>query len=195
MKITTETIKELRDQTGISVMQCKKALEEADGDMEKAIMILKKKSGEIASKKSGRSLGSGTIAAYIHAGGAVGSMVELSCETDFVAKNEEFKKLAYDIAMHAAATNPEFVSQEDVSEEDKKKATEMFTKEVEESDKTEEIKQKMLEGKIGAYFNERTLLEQAFIKNPDITIRGLLEEAVQKFGERTEVTNFARFAI
>lgn len=193
--ITTETIKELRDQTGISVMQCKKALEEAGGDMEKAVMLLKKKSGEIAAKKSGRSLGSGTIAAYIHAGGSVGSMVELSCETDFVAKNEEFKKLAYDIAMHAAATNPEFISPDNISDEDKNKAMEMFEKEVAESDKPEEIKKKMFEGKLSSYFNERTLLEQSFVKNPDVTIKGLLEEAVQKFGERTEITNFTRFSI
>jgi len=195
MEITTEIIKELRDQTGISVMQCKKALEEAGGDMEKAAMLLKKKSGEIASKKAGRSLGSGTIAAYIHAGGSVGSMVELSCETDFVAKNEEFKKLAYDIAMHAAATNPEFISSEDISAEDKDKAMEMFEKEVAKSDKPEEIKKKMLEGKLNAYFNESTLLEQSFVKNPDMTIKGLLESAVQKFGERTEITNYTRFSI
>ena len=193
--ITTETIKELRDQTGISVMQCKKALEEVDGDIEKALIVLKKKSGDIALKKAGRTLGSGTIAAYIHGGGKVGTMVELSCETDFVAKNEEFKKLAYDIAMHIAATNPEFLSAEDVSEEDKKKATEIFMKEVEKSDKPKEIKQKMIEGKLSSYFNEQTLLEQSFVKNPDTTIKGLLEEAVQKFGERTEVTNFVRFAI
>ncbi len=195
MEITTETIKELRDQTGISVMQCKKALEEAKGDMEKAVMILKKKSGEIASKKAGRSLGSGTIVAYIHAGGSVGSMIELACETDFVAKNEEFKQLAYDIAMHAAATNPEFISPDDISPEDKNKAMEMFKKEVAESDKPKEIKKKMLEGKLSSYFNERTLLEQSFVKNPDVTIKGLLESAVQKFGERTEITNFTRFSI
>lgn len=195
MEITTEIIKELRDKTGISVMQCKKALEEASGDIEKAIMLLKKKSGEIASKKSDRSLGAGTIASYIHAGGTVGAMIELSCETDFVAKNEEFKKLAYDIAMHAAATNPEFVSVDNISEEDKKKAMEMFEKEVNDSDKPEDIKKKILDGKLNAYFNERTLLEQSFVKNPDVTIKGLLEEAVQKFGERTEVTNFVRFSI
>jgi len=193
--ITTETIKELRDQTGISVMQCKKALEEVGGDMEKALIVLKKKSGDIALKKAGRVLGAGTIAAYIHAGGKVGVIVELSCETDFVAKNEEFKKLAYDIAMHVAATNPEFLSVKDVSEEDKQKATEIFMKEVEKSDKPEDIKQKMIEGKLSSYFNEQTLLEQSFVKNPDVTIKGILEEAVQKFGERTEVTRFTRFAI
>lgn len=158
-------------------------------------MLLKKKSGEVALKKAGRTLGSGTIAAYIHAGGAVGVMVELSCETDFVAKNEEFKKLAYDIAMHIAATNPEFISPDDISPEDKKKAMEVFASEVKESDKPEDIKKKMLEGKLNSYFNERTLLEQSFVKNPDTTIKGLLESAVQKFGERTEVTNFTRFAI
>lgn len=195
MEITTDMVKELRDQTGISVMQCKKALEEAGGDMEKATLLLKKKSGEIASKKSGRKLGAGTIAAYIHAGGSVGSMIELSCETDFVAKNEEFKQLAYDIAMHATATNPEFISIDDISDEDKKKVAEMFTKDVEKSGKPEDIKQKMLEGKIDSYFNERTLLEQSFIKNPDVTIKGLLDEAVQKFGERTEIANFTRFVV
>ena len=195
MEITTETIKKLRDQTGISVMQCKKALEEAEGDMDKALVILKKKSAAIASKKADRTLGSGTISAYIHAGGSVGTMVELSCETDFVSKNEEFKKLAHDIAMHIAATNPEFLSQSDISEEDKKKVTEVFTKEIEESEKPEDIKKKMLEGKLSAYFNEMTLLEQKFIKNPDVTIKGLLEEATQKFGERTEITNFTRFAV
>lgn len=195
MEITTETIKKLRDQTGISVMQCKKALEEAEGDMDKALVILKKKSAAIASKKADRALGSGTIAAYIHAGGSVGTMVELSCETDFVSKNEEFKKLAHDIAMHIAATNPEFLSQNDISEDDKKKVTEVFTKEIEGSEKPEDIKKKMLEGKLSAYFNEMTLLEQKFIKNPDVTIKGLLEEATQKFGERTEITNFTRFAV
>jgi elongation factor Ts len=193
--ITTENIKELRDQTGISVMQCKKALEETGGDMEKALLFLKRKSGEIASKKASRNLGAGTIAAYIHAGGKVGTMVELSCETDFVAKNEDFKKLAYDIAMHIAATNPSFLSTDDISEDDKKKATEMLMKEVEKTDKPEEIKKKMLEGKLSSFFNEQTLLEQPFIKNPDVTIKGLIEEAVQKFGERTEITNFARFSV
>lgn len=195
MEITTDIIKKLRDQTGISVMQCKKALEEADGDIDKALVILKKKSSAIASKKSNRELGSGTIAAYIHAGGSVGAMVELSCETDFVAKNEDFKKLAYDIAMHIAAANPEFLSGVDVSEDDKKKVKEVFVKEIEESEKPEDIKQKMLEGKLSAYFNDITLLEQKFIKNPDTTIKGLLEEATQKFGERTEITNFTRFAV
>jgi len=197
--ITTEQIKALRDQTGISVMQCKVALEEADGDMEKAIMILKKKGKDIAAKKSDRNLGSGVVASYIHGTGAVGTMVELLCETDFVAKNEDFKALAYDIAMHIAATNPEFTSVDDISEEDKARIKELFVKEVEESDKPadikENIKEKMLQGKLDGYFKERTLLEQSFIKDSNITIKGLIEGAVQKFGENTEIGKFTRFSI
>lgn len=193
--ISTDTIKELRSQTGISVMQCKNALEEAGGDMDKAIMLLKKKSKDIALKKSDRSFGAGVISSYIHAGGAVGVMVELSCETDFVSKNEEFKKLAYDIAMHIAAANPEFVALDEISEEERNKASEMFTKEVSESDKPDDIKEKILSGKMDTYFNERTLLKQSFVKNPDLTIGGLLEEAVQKFGERVKVARFSRFAV
>lgn len=193
--ITIETIKELRSKTGVSVMQCKNALEEADGDMEKAIMLLKRKSKDIALKKSDRSFGSGTIASYIHAGGTIGTMVELSCETDFVSKNDEFKQIAYDIAMHITASNPEFISGDDISVEDKKNVGEMFAKEVDGLDKPKEIKEKMLSGKLDAYFDERTLLKQSFIKNPDITIEGLLETAIQKFGERIKISRYSRFSI
>jgi len=193
--ITTEQIKELRDQTGVSVMQCKKALEEADGDKEKALIFLRKKSSDIASKKADRTLGAGTIATYIHAGGTVGVMVELACETDFVANNEEFKKLAYDIAMHIAASNPDFLRVEDITDADKERVKEVFAKEVAESDKPAEVKEKMLQGKLDTYFNEKVLLGQPFIKNPDTTIGELVDQAVQKFGEKTEVTRFVRFAI
>jgi elongation factor Ts len=163
MEITTELIKKLRDDTGVSVMQCKKALEEANGDIEKATIILLKKSGESAAKKEGRELGAGVVAAYIHNTGNVGVMVELMSETDFVANNEEFKKLAYDIAMHVAASNPEYLKKEDVTEEARAKVSEVLAKEVE--DKKADMKEKILAGKLDAYFNERTLLEQAFVKN------------------------------
>ncbi|MCR4306585.1 MAG: elongation factor Ts [Candidatus Yonathbacteria bacterium] len=195
MKITTEQIKQLRDTTGVSVMQCKRALEEAGGDMDQAIILLRKKSSDIASKKEGRELNAGVVAAYIHAGGNVGSMVELACETDFVAKNEEFKRLAYDIAMHVAASNPEFLSTGDITEEDKGKVRAAFAKEVAESDKPEDIKEKMLQGKIDTYFKEKALLEQNFIKDPSVTIKNLEEQAVQKFGEKTKVVRFVRFAV
>ncbi len=192
-EITTELIKQLRDKTGISVMQCKKALDETGGDMEKAVMLLQKKSADIASSKQGRTLNSGVVASYIHATGNVGTMIELLCETDFVANNEEFKKIARDIAMHATATNPQFLKMEDIDEHAMELAKEMFAKEVE--GKPEDMKAKILEGKLAAYWGERVLLTQAFIKNPELTITNLLQSAVQKFGEKIEIGRFVRFSI
>jgi len=193
--ITTEQVKELRDSTGVSVMQCKKALEEAGGDMEKALLILKKKSADIAAKKGDRSLGAGIVSAYIHGAGAVGAMVLLSCETDFVAKNEEFKNLAYDIAMQVAATCPEFGKEEDITEESKKVVREMFLKDVADLKKDEAMKDKILDGKVEAYFKDKILLEQPFIKDESITVKALIEKFVQKFGERIEVSIFSRFSV
>jgi len=192
---TTEQIKQLRDQTGVSIAQCKKAIDEAGGDMGKAIDFLKKRSKDIASKKSDRELGSGVVQAYIHAGGSVGAIVELACETDFVARNEEFQKLAYDIAMHVAAMNPEFTRKEDITDEVRTKVEGLFEEEVKESGKPEDIQKKMMEGKLSAYFAERTLLEQSFVKNPDSSIKDLLNEAVQKFGEKIDLIRFVRFSI
>ncbi len=192
--ITTDQIKELRDATGVSVMQCKKALEEAAGDMDKAILLLRKKSGDVASKKAERELGAGTVAAYVHNNKSVGAMVILSSETDFVSKNEDFQKLAYDIAMHVAATNPPYLRKEDVPEEEIQKVTEVLSNEVP-KDKSEEIRTKILQGKIDDYLKTKVLLEQPFIKDESQTIRQLLESAVQKFGERTEVAKFARFIV
>lgn len=188
---TTDLIKELRDATGVSVMQCKKALEEAGGDKEKALVILKKKGAEAAAKKGDRTLGAGMIQAYIHSTGAVGVMVELGCETDFVAKNPDFKQLAYDIAMHIAASKPEFLKKEEITEADRKTAESVFAQEVE--GKPEAMKAQILEGKLAAYFSDRVLLEQPFIKNPDLTIAGVLSEGVQKFGEKIEIVRFVRY--
>ena len=193
--ITAEQIKELRDSTGISVMQCKKALEEAQGDVQKALVLLKKKAGSIASKKSDRNLGSGVIQSYIHNTKRVGVMLELGCETDFVANNDEFAPLAYDIAMHIAGTSPEYIAEDDITEEDRKKVEQIFIEEIKDSDKPEDIKKKMLEGKMNSYFSERVLLTQSFIKNPDQTIQDLINEAIQKFGERIEVVRFKRFEV
>lgn len=192
MAITTEQIKTLRDQTGISVMLCRKALEESKGDIEKAKIILQRKGADAAEKKAGRTLSAGTIAAYIHHDGTVGTLVELSSETDFVSGNEAFKALAYDIAMHVAASKPEFVRREDVSEEMQKRAREVLVKEVE--GKPAAMQEKILESKLNSYFADRTLMDQPFIKNPDQTIRSLIENATQKFGEKIEITRFARFA-
>ncbi len=191
--ITTEQVKMLRDRTGLSIMQCHKALEESNGDIEKAVIILQKRSGEVAQKKSDRTLGAGTIASYIHGAGSVGAIVELSCETDFVSKNEEFKALAYDLAMQVAASDPQFLKVEDVSEEARKTALEVFAKEAE--GKPEDLKQKILDGKLLAYFGERSLYEQEFIKNPEMKVKDLITGAIQKFGERIEIRRFVRFSI
>jgi len=193
MAITTDVIKALRDETGVSVMQCKKALEEAGGDTEKAKIILRKVSASIASKKADRTLGAGIAAAYTHAGGSVIGAVVLACETDFVSKNEEFQKLAYDVAMHVAAMNPQFRSREDITEVDLKAAREVFEKEA--ANVPEAARAAALQGKIDKYLAERVLLEQSFVKDPSITIRTLLDGAVQKFGEKVEVVRFERLSV
>ncbi|MDQ3014371.1 MAG: elongation factor Ts [bacterium] len=167
MAITTETIKELRDKTGISVMQCKKALEEAGGDMEKALAILREKSKDMASKKADREFGAGVVQSYVHSSATIGAMVELVCETDFVSKNQEFVTLARDIAMHITAAQPEFLKVADASAEAQQDPS----------------------------FKDRVLLEQPFVKNPDITINGLIDAAMQKFGEKVEVARFVRFSV
>lgn len=192
--ITTEQIKELREMTGVSIMQCKKALEEAGGDKEKALFALRKKSKEIAAKKDERTLGASVVDAYIHSNKKVGALIELSCETDFVARNEEFIGLAREIAMHITAMNPEFVEESQVSEEAREHVMELFKKEVEESGKPAELQAKMMEGKLKTYFAEKTLLLQPFVKNPDLTITDLINQYVQKFGEKIAVARFVRFS-
>lgn len=191
--ITTEVIKQLREETGVSIMQCKKALEETGGDLEKAKVILRKESAAIAAKKSERSLGAGVAAAYIHAGGSVVGAVVLSSETDFVAKNEEFAKLAYDIAMHVAAMNPQFISKDEVKEEDIAAARSVFEEEV--ADKPEDMREKIVAGKIDAFLNEKVLLDQPFVKDGSKTIQALIDEAVQKFGEKVQISRFERLAV
>lgn len=190
--ITTDQIKALRDQTGVSIMLCRKALDEAGGDIEKAKVILQRKGADTAAKKANRTLGAGTVASYIHHGGTVGAMVELSSETDFVSGNEAFKQLAYDIAMHIAASKPEYITREDVDEGALARAKEVLKKEMD--GKPKAMQEKILEGKLNAYFSEKILLEQPFIKNPNQTVRGLIENAIQKFGEKVEITRFVRFA-
>jgi len=191
MEITTESIKTLRDKTGVSVMQCKKALMEANGDLEQAEVILRKHSAASAEKKADRSLAAGAIGSYIH-DGAVGAMALLSCETDFVAKNPDFVALAREVAMQVAATNPTYVSTDEIAEDAKAAATAVFEKEV--ADKPKEMQAKILEGKLASYFRDQVLLEQPFIKEESKTVRDLLNEATQKFGERVEVTRFARLS-
>lgn len=174
-------------------MQCKKALEEAGGDAEKALIILTKKSGDIVLKKSDRELGAGVIQSYIHKGGAIGAMVELNSETDFVAKHEDFGKLAYEIAMHCAAQRPRFLSREDVTDEGMSKVREVFLDEV--KDKPKAMQENILKGKLAAYLQERILLEQPFIKNPEKTVGDLIAEATQKFGEKIKLTRYVVYTV
>ncbi|HYC34355.1 MAG TPA: translation elongation factor Ts [Candidatus Paceibacterota bacterium] len=189
--ISIEQVKELRDKTGISIMQCRKALEDAGGDMEKAIVMLRKKGAEIAEKKSDRALGAGIIGSYVHSTGTTGAMLELWCETDFVSKNEDFKTLARDIAMQVVASNPEFVDSAQIPADAREKAKEVFQKEVE--GKPENMKEQILSGKIEAYFKDKVLMDQPFIKNPDLTVTQMLQNATQKFGEKVQIGRFVRF--
>ncbi len=193
MEITSVQLKELRDATGISVMQCKRALEEAGGDMEKARIILQRKGGEAASKKSDRALGAGAIGAYVHSTHEVAALVFLACETDFVAKNEEFTALARDIAMHVAAQNPLYISRADVPTTEVENAKAVFAPEV--ANKPADIQEKILAGKLDAYFKDRVLLEQSFIKDQDRTIADLVNGAIQKFGENTVISKISRLSV
>lgn len=193
MEITSAQIKELRDKTGISVMQCKKALEEAGGDMEKALIILKKKRSEAAEKKADRELGAGAVGAYVHNTNEVAAMVLLSCETDFVSKNEEFVALAKEIAMHVAATDPKYISRSEVDESAITKAKEVFQEEI--ADKPADMQEKIMEGKLASYFKDQILLEQPFIKNPDTTIGEMISGAVQKFGENVTIGQVTRVSV
>jgi elongation factor Ts len=190
---TTEEIKALRDETGVSVMQCKKALEEAGGDVEKAKIILRKASAAIAAKKGDRALGAGTAAAYVHAGGSVVGAVVLASETDFVSKNKDFEKLAYDIAMHVAAMDPKWKSRDEVREEDVRAAREVFEGEV--ANLPEASREKALAGKLDSFVKEKVLLDQPFVKDGSVTVQQLIDSAVQKFGEKIEVVKFSRLSV
>jgi elongation factor Ts len=191
MEITTDIVKELRDRTGVSVMQCKKALEEANGDVEQAVVILRKRSAASAEKKADRELGAGAIGTYVH-DNSIGAMVLLSSETDFVSKNPEFTALARELAMHVAATNPKYLSTNDIAEEEQSAAKAVFEKELE--GKPEEMKEKIMEGKLASYFRDSVLMEQLYIKDDSKTVRDLITEASQKFGERVELSRFVRFS-
>lgn len=191
MEISMDTLKELREKTGLSVMQCKKALEEANGDVAQAEVILRKRSSAAAEKKGDRELGAGAVASYIH-GGEIGAMVLLSCETDFVARNPDFPALAREIAMQVAATNPKYARSEDIDEESLTAAKAVFAEEV--KDKPADMQEKILEGKMQSYFKDMVLMNQPFIKDEGKTIQQLVDEASQKFGERVEITRFVRFS-
>jgi len=195
VQITSQMVKELRDKTNAGMMDCKKALTETGGDMENAIDFLRKKGLAVAQKRAGRATSEGIIETYIHAGGKLGVMVEVGCETDFVAKSEMFTTFARDVAMHIAASNPVSIKREEVPADLVARETEIFKTQALESGKPANIADKIVAGKLDKYFADVCLMEQKFVKNPDLTIQDLLNEIVAKIGENITVKRFARFQV
>jgi elongation factor Ts len=195
MEITAELVKKLREKTGVGLMDCKEALKHSDGDMEKSVEYLREKGLAKLQKRSGRAASEGVIASYIHAGSKVGVMVEVNSETDFVAKTDEFQDFAKDVAMQITAATPVYIKREDVPEEVKEKEKALYRRQAIESGKPEKILDKIADGKMEKYYQEVCLLEQTFIKNPDLTIKKLLEELVIKLGENIVIRRFVRFQL
>ena len=195
MKITSQMVKELRDKTNAGMMDCKRALGETEGDMEKAVDLLRQKGLAVAQKRADRATSEGVVECYIHAGGKLGVMVEVGCETDFVAKTDDFSTFARDIAMHVAASNPVAVSREEVPADMVEREKEIYKAQALDSGKPENIVEKIVTGKIDKYISEVCLLEQKFVKNPDLSIQDLLNELIAKMGENISVKRFARFQI
>jgi len=193
--ITSQMVKELRDKTNAGMMDCKKALTETGGDMEKAVDLLRQKGLAVAQKRADRATSEGVIATYIHAGGKMGVMVEVGCETDFVAKNDDFNEFAKNVAMHIAATNPVSIKREDVPEDLLERERNIYKQQAIDSGKPENIAEKMVTGKMDKFYAENCLMEQKFVKDPDLTIQDLLNELVAKLGENISVKRFARFQV
>ncbi|HOB19499.1 MAG TPA: translation elongation factor Ts [Candidatus Atribacteria bacterium] len=191
--ISANTVKELRTITGAGFMDCKKALEEANGDMERAIELLREKGLAAAAKKAGRIAAEGIVESYIHLGGKIGVLVEVNCETDFVAKTPEFRAFVRDIAMHIAASKPLYMSREEVPEEVIAKEKEILRVQALNEGKPEKIVDRMVEGRIEKYFQEFCLLEQPFVKDPDKTIKDLVNEKIATIGENINIRRFVRY--
>jgi elongation factor Ts len=193
MEITAEIVKKLRDQTGAGMMDCKKALAETNGNFEKAIEYLRKKGAATAEKRADRATKQGVVEAYIHAGGRIGTMVELNCESDFVAKTEEFKALAKDIAMQIAAMNPLYITREHVSKEIIEREMEIYRTQARNEKKPEPVVEKISEGRLEKYFKEFCLVEQSFIRESSKTIKDLILEMMGKTGEKISISRFQRY--
>ena len=195
MDISADVVKKLREKTGVGLMDCKEALKQSNGDMEKAIDFLREKGLAKLQKRMGKVASEGTVASYIHTGGKVGVMVEVNCETDFVANTKEFQEFARDIAMQITASTPLYVKREDVPQDVIDKEKEIYKKQALESGKPEKIVDKIAEGKLGKFYQEVCLVEQSFIKNPDITVKDLIEELIVKMGEKILINRFVRFQL
>ena len=195
VKIDAKQVKELREQTGAPMGDCKKALEEAKGDMEQAVVVLRKRGMASAAKKASRSTNEGAVGTYIHAGGKIGVLVELNCESDFVARTEDFQELLRDIAMHIAAADPRFVGRDEVTQADLDRERDIARSQAIAAGKPANIAEKMVEGKLGKFYEEFCLLDQPFIKEQSQTIKQVIAAKVAKLGENISVRRFARFKV
>jgi elongation factor Ts len=188
-------VKDLREKTGAGMMDCKKALAEAGGNFEKAVDYLRQKGLATAARRAGKVASEGQIGSYVHAGGKLGVMVEVNCETDFVAKTDDFRAFAKDMAMHVAASNPLYIQRENVPLEALAREREIYRAQAREAGKPEKIMEKIVEGKLEKFYGEVCLLEQPFIKDPDRTVQDLLNELIGKLGEKVEIRRFMRFQV
>ena len=195
MQVTPQMVKELRERTSAPMMDCKRALVESEGDVDKAIEFLRKQGMASAAKKSGRHAGEGLVGSYIHAGGKIGVLVEVNCETDFVARTDDFQSLVKDVAMHIAAADPKYVKRDEITEDLLDKERAIYREQALESGKPENVVDRIVDGKLEKYYSESVLLEQSFIKNPDLSIQELVAEKIGKLGENIQVSRFARFKI
>jgi elongation factor Ts len=195
MSVSAKDVKALRDRTGAGMMDCKKALVETNGDIEAAIDLLRSRGEAKAAKRAEKSANEGTIGSYLHHGGRIAVLVEINCETDFVANTDEFQGLARDLAMHVAASNPLAVSDKDIPAEVVERERQVYLEQVKNEGKPEHIAEKIVEGKLRKYFEENTLTKQPFVKNPDITIEELITQVSAKTGEKIEVARFVRYEV
>lgn len=194
-KTTLELIQQLRERTGVGMMDCKKALEEAAGDIEKAVELLRKKGAAVAKKRAGNATAEGLVHAYIHPGAHIGTMVQINCETDFVARTQDLEKFAQDVCMHIAAYNPQCITAEDMDPELIEKEKNIIREQLKMAGKPEAMVEKIIEGKMQKVYAEQCLMNQPFVKNDQITIKELLEELIAKLGENIKIERFARFEI
>jgi elongation factor Ts len=195
MQITPTMVKELREKTGAGIMDCKEALTASNGSMEDAIDHLRKKGLQAASKRSARSTREGVVGSYIHAGGRLGVLVEVNCETDFVARTDDFQELVRDIAMQIAASNPRYVSRQDVDDEELAKERHILAEQAKAAGRPDHIIPKIVEGRIEKFYEDVCLLDQPYVKNPDLTIGELIKETIAKVGENITISRFVRFVL
>ncbi len=195
MEVSASMVKDLREKTGAGMMDCKKALSETGGDFQKAVDYLRQKGLATAAKRAGRIASEGRIGSYIHAGGKIGVMVEVNCETDFVAKTDDFQVFSKDVAMHIAASNPSYVRREEVPPEVLEREKEIYRAQARDAKKPDKIIDKIVDGKLEKFYGEVCLLEQPFVKDPDITIQDLLNGFIGKVGEKVEIRRFTRFQV